>query len=404
MIFGAQARSNKATILLAGTVIFLFIFVGLVYNHLDYWHSSSSNKSPAPQTGNSGSSSSGSSGSDSSKSPSTFTNDDLRATFLETVYKPSVKVDAKKFQLYGAFDFELPGKPSFKKSLGENLCIIDLDNRPFNESGGIFGPDLMSWDRAAQVHGLSTGVLNHWVYAKIHGYKYYYVEIDEFKDRRNSWKKPPVITEILKKHDACVYLDSDAIFHHLDLPFEWLMNYWDIHPDKSTLSLALDPVAKVNSDKFGKVYANTGFIIAQNNKKTFEILRAWEKCPDDDSIHPECKEYRDSQGGSGHPTDQGGFGNFIRYDYAEDIQELPCTEANGFLESKSGCSGIFIKHLWTGKRNWIKVAVGEQLPGKYLELFHEQFLAERDQFYITEKQLMSGKIGADSDGAELETE
>lgn len=182
------------------------------------------------------------------------------------------------------------------------------------------------------------------------------------------------------------------------------MNYWDIHPDKSTLSLALDPVAKVNSDKFGKVYANTGFIIAQNNKKTFEILRAWEKCPDDDSIHPECKEYRDSQGGSGHPTDQGGFGNFIRYDYAEDIQELPCTEANGFLESKSGCSGIFIKHLWTGKRNWIKVAVGEQLPGKYLELFHEQFLAERDQFYITEKQLMSGKIGADSDGAELETE
>ena len=42
MIFGAQARSNKATILLAGTVIFLFIFVGLVYNHLDYWHSSSS--------------------------------------------------------------------------------------------------------------------------------------------------------------------------------------------------------------------------------------------------------------------------------------------------------------------------------------------------------------------------
>lgn len=48
--------------------------------------------------------------------------------------------------------------------MGENLCIIDLDNRPFNDSGGIFGPELMSWDNAAQVHGLSTGVLNHWVY------------------------------------------------------------------------------------------------------------------------------------------------------------------------------------------------------------------------------------------------
>lgn len=42
MIFGAQARSNKATLLLAGSVIFLFIFVGLVYNHLDYWHTPAS--------------------------------------------------------------------------------------------------------------------------------------------------------------------------------------------------------------------------------------------------------------------------------------------------------------------------------------------------------------------------
>ena len=249
--------------------------------------------------------------------------------------------------------------------------------------------------------------------AKIHGYKYYFVEVEDFKDRRNSWKKPPVIAEILKKHDACIYLDSDAIFNNLELPFEWLMNYWDIHNDKSTLSLALDPDAPVNRDKFGKAYANTGFIIAQNNAKTFEILKAWEECPNDDSIHPECIDYRDSQGGSGHPTDQGGFGNFIRYDYAEDIQELPCTEANGFLESKSGCSGVFIKHLWTGKRNWIKVAVGQQIPGKFLALFHEQFLAEKDQFYITEKELMSGSkkqknMSKDSDsestGAELETE
>ena len=183
------------------------------------------------------------------------------------------------------------------------------------------------------------------------------------------------------------------------------MNYWDIHPNTSTLALALDPKAKVNSDKFGKVYANTGFIIAQNNEKTFEILDAWENCPNEGSKHPECKDYRDSQGGSGHPTDQGGFGNFIRYDYAEDIQELPCTEANGFMESKSGCSGIFIKHLWTGKRNWIKAAVGEQLPGKYLYLFHEQFLAEREQFYITEKQLMSGNYKwSTTQGADLETE
>lgn len=41
MIFGAQARSNKATLLLVGAVVFLALFVGLAYNHMDYWHAPS---------------------------------------------------------------------------------------------------------------------------------------------------------------------------------------------------------------------------------------------------------------------------------------------------------------------------------------------------------------------------
>jgi hypothetical protein len=36
-MLGAQARSNKATVLLVGAVVFMAVFVGLVYNHLDYW-------------------------------------------------------------------------------------------------------------------------------------------------------------------------------------------------------------------------------------------------------------------------------------------------------------------------------------------------------------------------------
>lgn len=200
-----------------------------------------------------------------------------------------------------------------------------------------------------------------------------------------------MLSEILKDHDACVYVDSDAIFNVLNLPFEWLMNYWDIHPDNNSLALAFDPGSKTNQDKFGKTYLNTGFIILQNNEKTFEILDAWQKCPDDDSVHPGCKYFRTSPGCPGRPTDQGGFGTYIRYDFPEDIMELPCTEANGFIESKSGCAGTFIKHLWTGKSSWIKVAVGEQLPGKWLELFHDQYLKEKSQFIWTEKQLVAGE-------------
>lgn len=93
-----------------------------------------------------------------------FSDDDLRKAFIDNIYKSDIKVDQEKYRLFGAFDWELPKKVSFKKPLGENLCIIDLDNRPFDAPGGIFGPELMSWDDADKVHGLSTGVLNHWLY------------------------------------------------------------------------------------------------------------------------------------------------------------------------------------------------------------------------------------------------
>ena len=198
--------------------------------------------------------------------------------------------------------------------------------------------------------------------------------------------KPPVIAEILKKHDTCIYLDNDAIFKNLDLPFEWLMNFWEVHPETNSLALAYDPDAEHNLDKFGQIYLNTGFIIAQNNPKTFEVLKAWWECPDNPD-HPECTDFRFNA--PGKPTDQGGFGTFIRYDYAEDIKPLPCTEANGFPESVSGCEGIFIRHLWTGKRSWVKIAVGQQIPGPFLKMFHEEYRAEKDSFYITQEQLFA---------------
>lgn len=53
---------------------------------------------------------------------------------------------------------------TWTQPLGEQLCIIDLDNRRFNESGQLWAEAPMTWDRPAEVHGLSLGVLNHWLY------------------------------------------------------------------------------------------------------------------------------------------------------------------------------------------------------------------------------------------------
>lgn len=244
----------------------------------------------------------------------------------------------------------------------------------------------MRWQEAESVHGLSLGILNHWLYSKIHGYKYYYITVDSFADRRTSWEKPAIISKLLAKHHTCIYIDSDALFRNLDLPFEWLMNYWMISPASNSLALAFDPAHEWNQDQFGKEYLNTGFLVAQNNTRTFEILDAWQDCPNDGGRYPECTKFRTND--PGRPTDQGGFGTYVRYDYADDIKELPCDEANGFPEAHSGCDGTFIRHLWTGKDGLLKIFAGGQMPGPYLEYFHKEYLATEAEFHMHETQLM----------------
>lgn len=63
-------------------------------------------------------------------------------------------------------DFFLPEELSWNAALGRDLCIIDLDDRPFNESGQVFGPDIMTWYNPGSVHGLSLGILNHFLYSR----------------------------------------------------------------------------------------------------------------------------------------------------------------------------------------------------------------------------------------------
>ncbi|KAK4089010.1 hypothetical protein Purlil1_6443 [Purpureocillium lilacinum] len=409
MIFGGSARSTRGTALIVGAVVFILAFIGLIFNHLDSWHLPAT--LVATKTGEQkhhdfpDTSSPPANNPDTPLKPATshappppspppFSEStasehaaELRKFYLKQLRKPSVKPDEPKYKPWGAFDWTLPANPRWKQRMGESLCIIDLDNRPFNESGELFGPEPMSWADPPKVHGISLGILNHWLYAKIHGYKYYYINIGEYPDRRASWKKPPVMSKILKEHDVCLYIDSDAIFHRLDLPMEWLLNYWQLYPDSNSLGLAVDPDNDFNKDRFHKLYLNTGFIIAQNNPTTYKIFDAWQKCPDDGEPYPECTQFR--LNAPGQPTDQGGFGTFVRYNFTEHIRELPCTEANGFPESDSGCKGQFIRHLWTGKNDQIKIDVGEQLPGPYLQMFHERFTAERSYYYINEPDLMA---------------
>ena len=86
---------------------------------------------------------------------------------LKDVHKDLVKPDEKKYTPYGAFSWEIPGDwtPKFTENMGDDICIIDIDNRPFDEHGQAFG-DTMIWDDIDHLHGISLGLLNHWLYGK----------------------------------------------------------------------------------------------------------------------------------------------------------------------------------------------------------------------------------------------
>ncbi|KJZ77135.1 hypothetical protein HIM_03456 [Hirsutella minnesotensis 3608] len=394
MIFNASVRSTRGNLFLLSAVVFLTLFLGLWSTSPRSWDVPPRTKTEltdqSPLQSHETSLPNNSTVSTSSllgNGPLAKYANELRNFFYQQLWKPSIVPSALHYRPFGAYNWTLTHPPVWNDPLGNDLCIIDLDNRPFSLPGQIFGPTPMTWDDAVDIHGLSLGILNHWLYAKIHGYKYYYVAVEDPPDRRSSWKKPPVLTKILREHEVCVYLDSDAIFPRLDLPFEWLLNYWQLFPNINSLALAFDPDLDTNKDMFGKLYVNTGFIVAQNNPKTYEILDAWQRCPDDGGPFPGCQKFRYNV--PGQPTDQGGFGTFIRYNYSDSIRELPCTEANGFPQNDWGCKGQFIRHLWTGKSDQIKIDVGEQVPGPYLQLFHQQFRDERNDFYMTEADLMS---------------
>lgn len=184
--------------------------------------------------------------------------------------------------------------------------------------------------------------------AKIHGYRYYHVHVEELHDRRMYWSKPKVLASILQRHDVCIYIDTDATFARLDLPLEWLLNYWQIEPKRHSMALAADPQKAGNMDDRGKVYHNTGFIVLLNSPRTSEILDNWAKCPDDGEPYPECTRFRyrkyfrldkARKNLIVQETDQAGFGNYVRYDYPESIATLNCSEANGYQLSATECEG-----------------------------------------------------------------
>jgi hypothetical protein len=218
--------------------------------------------------------------------------------------------------------------------------------------------------------------------ALIHGYTYKFIRTTPFPDRIAMWTKISALADTLGEDDCHITLsiDTDATFMDLGLPFEWLLNRWGVTP-KTSLTMPRDPdVVPRNIDAArGNINLNCGFVIAQNLPRTQEILKAWASCPDDEARYPNCSRWKKAW-----PAEQAAFSEYIRYEFdePEDIRVIDCDEANGFPDSETECTGIFVRHHWTQK-GLVKAAMADVLTGATLERIHREFLDEEERVVVS---------------------
>ncbi|KAF2423575.1 hypothetical protein EJ08DRAFT_444622 [Tothia fuscella] len=298
---------------------------------------------------------------------------------IKALYKPLVTpVAASSFVDRHGRKHELPGDPVWIRSLGRRLCIVDIDTRPLDEENMIMNPAQMNWDNFQPV---SAGMLNHYMYALIHGYTYHFIRTPPAPDRAPYWTKIPALASTLSSSqcDITISIDADATFMNLNLPFEWLLNRWR-YTRHTSLMMAVDPLAPQNMDAArNNTNLNAGFVIAQNLPRTHEILQAWASCPDDEVRYPECGRWKDPW-----PAEQAAFSEYIRYEFdrEDDIRTIECGEANGFPESETECQGMFLRHHWTLKELTKESVVDALMPGM-MARFHADFVDRKDEVVVT---------------------
>lgn len=206
----------------------------------------------------------------------------------------------------------------------------------------------------------------------IHGYTYHFIHTPSLTDKAAYWTKIPALASTLsgQRCDITISIDADASFMNLNLPFEWLLNRWNF-TSTTSMALALDPVHEVNNDaKHNQTNLNAGFVVAQNNERTHEILKAWSACPDDGITYPGCGRWKKKW-----PAEQAAFSEYIRYDFTkeEDIKPIECDDANGYPESNTECKGKFIQHHWI-KKHLVRPAVIESVMSGLMDRLRGGFV------------------------------
>ncbi|KAL5603721.1 hypothetical protein FOVSG1_006471 [Fusarium oxysporum f. sp. vasinfectum] len=258
-------------------------------------------------------------------------------SLLAELWKPLLhSIEDRVFVTDKGERFEVPSSQMrWKKLLGKKVILIDTDTRlDANNENTMLNKCPLHYPT---LPGRTGGHLNHYLYAMIHGYDYRLVRAADYPNRHGTWVKPAVAKEALKTHDFVISLDSDAVFTHLDLPLEWLMNLWDI-TSETLVAMAYDLDWEGDYDPQGNLILNTGFVISQASQRTQDMYERWEDCPR--SIQG-CEHWNFKWA-----HEQSAFSYYIRYEFnrTHDVKNIPCNHANGNEFSVNGqceCQGVF---------------------------------------------------------------
>ncbi|KAI8682251.1 hypothetical protein NCS55_00480400 [Fusarium keratoplasticum] len=252
-------------------------------------------------------------------------------------------INTTHFLTKEGYHYNIPhGTHHWQEPSGKKLLILDVDTRLDTGPGAMMNESSLN---SNEMTGRTAGMMNHYLYAMIHGYNYRFIRAPPYPNRHGTWVKVPMIKEALKTHEIVVFLDADAIFMYPEMPFEWLMSLWNV-TDNTLVAMASDPNSPRNRDANGRVMHNTGFIIAQQSNRTQELFHNWEQCPTDKK-YKGCKRWAKDWA-----HEQAAFSNYVRYDYnsTEEVVMIPCMDGNGapYIGDKT-CGGVFVRHHWFHK-------------------------------------------------------
>jgi hypothetical protein len=76
---------------------------------------------------------------------------------------PIHPITAPYFVTYEGYNFTLKSDPIWTSPLGKDLCVVDIDNRPFSNKYELFDENSLNW---GSFDKFSVGLLNHYLYGK----------------------------------------------------------------------------------------------------------------------------------------------------------------------------------------------------------------------------------------------